>query len=88
MIQENIDINNSFFYITGSNKFVGSMVEILKELNNDVKKAVEESEFGPPFMYTDETNPLEKQANQMAWQLYLHLITPLMKQACEATPNP
>ena len=38
MIQENIDINNSFFYITGSNKFVESMVEILKELNIDKER--------------------------------------------------
>ena len=63
-------------------------IEMLKDLINDVKKSVDQSDFGPLFMYTDETNPLEKQANQMAWQLYLHLITPLMKQACEATPNP
>ena len=59
-------------------------IEMLKDLINDVKKAVDQSNFGPIFMYTDETNPLEKQANQMAWQLYLHLITPLMKQATEA----
>ena len=63
-------------------------IEMLKDLINDVKKAVDQSNFGPIFMYTDETNPLEKQANQMAWQLYLHLITPLIKQACEANPNP
>ena len=61
-----------------------NQIKMLKELINDVKKAVDESEFGPLFVYTDETNPLEKQANQMAWQLYLHLITPLMKQATES----
>ena len=61
---------------------------MLKDLINDIKKAVDESAFGPMFVYPDETNPLDKQANQMAWQLYLHLITPLMKQATETIVIP
>ena len=61
---------------------------MLKELINDVKTAVDQSDFGPMFMYEDELDFTKKQCNQLAWQLYLHLITPLMKQACESTPSP
>ena len=55
----------------------------LKDLINDVKKAVDQSAFGPIFIYPDPTNPIEKQANQIAWTLYLHLISPLMMQATQ-----
>jgi len=52
----------------------------LTNIINDTKQAVDNSAFGPIFMYPDELNPLEKQVNQLAWTLYLHLITPLMKE--------
>lgn len=58
-------------------------IEMLKDLINDVKIAVDQSNFGPMFMYEDELDFTKKQVNQLAWQLYLHLITPLMKQATE-----
>ena len=63
-------------------------IEKLKELIDDVKVAVDRSNFGPMFMHDNELDFTQKQVNQLAWTLYLHLISPLMKQACEATPNP
>ena len=60
-------------------------VEIKKLTNliNDVKTAVDNSAFGPLFMYPDQMNPLDKQVNNLAWTLYLHLISPLMKEYTE-----
>jgi len=52
----------------------------MTNLINDTKQAVDNSAFGPLFMHTDETAPLKKEVNQLAWMLMLHLITPLMKE--------
>ena len=57
-----------------------SRIVKLTNLINDTKQAVDNSAFGPLFMHTNELNPLEKQVNQLAWALFLHLITPLMKE--------
>lgn len=52
----------------------------LTEIMNDVKTAVDNSAFGPLFMFPNETDFTQKQVNQLAWTLYLHLITPLMQE--------
>ena len=51
----------------------------LTNLINDTKESVDRSAFGPIFMYPDELDFTNKQVNQLAWTLYLHLISPLMK---------
>ena len=58
-------------------------IEKLKELIDDVKESVDRSNFGPMFMNDNELDFTQKQVNQLAWTLYLHLISPLMKQATE-----
>ena len=63
-------------------------IQMLKDLINDVKVAVDQSSFGPMFMYEDELDFTKKQVNQLAWTLYLHLISPLMKQATETIVIP
>jgi len=55
-------------------------VKEITDLINDIKLAVDRSAFGPIFMYPDETDFTNKQVNQLAWTLFLHLITPIMKE--------
>ncbi len=55
-------------------------IKKLSIIINDTKTAVDNSAFGPMFIYPDATNPLDKQVNQLAWTLYLHLITPIMQE--------
>lgn len=43
------------------------------------KIAVDQSAFGPMFQYPDERNVTEKQVNQLAWNVYLHVITAMLK---------
>lgn len=52
----------------------------LTKIINDTKDAVDKSAFGPIFIYPDETNFMDKQVNQLAWTLYLHLISPIMQE--------
>lgn len=55
-------------------------IKKLTDLINDIKTAVDNSYFGPMFIYPNETDFTDKQVNQLAWTLYLHLITPIMKE--------
>ena len=55
----------------------------LTNIINDTKTAVDNSAFGPLFMYPDELDFSKKQVNQLAWTLVLHLITPIMKEYVE-----
>ena len=55
-------------------------IQELTNLINDTKESVDKSAFGPIFMYPDERDILNKQVNQLAWTLFLHLITPIMKE--------
>ena len=55
----------------------------LKGIINSVKDAVDNSDFGPMFIYPNAENFADKQVNQLAWTLYLHLITPLMREYTE-----
>ena len=52
----------------------------LTNIINDVKEAVDKSAFGPMFHHTD---VMDKQVNQLAWALYLHIISPVMKEYTE-----
>ena len=54
-------------------------IKELTDILNDVKTAVDNSAFGPLFMYPDPNDFLNKEVNNLAWSLYLHLITPIMK---------
>lgn len=58
-------------------------IKELTDIINDTKTAVDNSAFGPLFMYPDETDFLNKQVNQLAWSLFLHLISPIMKAYTE-----
>ncbi len=51
----------------------------LANILDTAKIAVDESKFGPLFQYPDPTNPIDKQVNQVALTIYLHLLTAMLK---------
>lgn len=53
--------------------------EELSNLIDTAKVAVDNSSFGPMFHYTNELNPMEKQVNQLAVTVFLHVLTALLK---------
>lgn len=56
-----------------------SKSEKITNILDTAKVAVDESAFGPMFHYPDERNVLDKQVNQLAWNVYLHVITAMLK---------
>lgn len=60
-----------------------SEIKKLTDLINDTKTAVDNSAFGPLFLYPNELDFTNKQVNQLAWTLFLNLLAPLMKEFTE-----
>lgn len=54
-------------------------IKKLTDLINDIKTAVDNSAFGPLFMTPDANNIMDKQVNQLAWNLFLHVISAELK---------
>lgn len=55
----------------------------LVKIINDTKDAVDRSAFGPMFHYTDELNPLNKQVNQLAFNVFLTSLAVLLRNEKE-----
>ena len=55
----------------------------LVKIINDTKDAVDRSAFGPLFMYTDDLDPLKKQVNQIAFNVYLTSLAVLLRNEKE-----
>lgn len=52
------------------------------ELSNvieTVKLAVDQSDFGPLFIYPDKNNVLNKQCNQLAWSVFSLLLAAMLQ---------
>lgn len=50
-------------------------IEEITFVINDCFEAVDRSKVGPLFMYQDPTNPMDKQVNQVAFNVFLQVIS-------------
>ena len=55
----------------------------LAKIINDTKDAVDRSAFGPMFHYPDELNPMNKQCNQLAFNVFLTSLAIILRNEKE-----